>query len=204
MIANESNWSCLICAHMCVCFLSSQRLSIWLWQLLYLTTTQPALMAMWPKVLSLTASCLSPLRTCPYGRVVQGVATDCSLSLTIGCLPWWPCGLTRYHWLLTVSHHCSGAHQCKWESCQWSGIRWWFLPVLLFPPPLTTGRSRLSVIMAEKVTKKRISKFATSGNLIKLEAWFSLAIPPSWTTGLSQNFTNMAEIMKINMNICIN
>ena len=39
-------------------------------------------MAVWSKVLPLTARCLSPLRDCPDGRVVKGAASDCSLPLT--------------------------------------------------------------------------------------------------------------------------
>ena len=39
------------------------------------------------KVLPLIASCLPPLKACPDGRVVEGVATDCSLSLATEGLP---------------------------------------------------------------------------------------------------------------------
>ena len=65
---------------------------------------EPALMAVWSNALPLTACCLSSLRACPDGRVVWGVATDCSPSLITEGLPWWPCGLRRCHWLLAVSH----------------------------------------------------------------------------------------------------
>ena len=75
----------------------------------------PALKAMWCMALPLTARCLSPLRACPDGRVVYGIATDCSLSLTTEGLPWWPCGLWHCHWLLAVSHHWGPALMAVWS-----------------------------------------------------------------------------------------
>ena len=52
----------------------------------------PALMAEWSEMLTLTGRCLSPLKACPNGRVVLGVASDCSLPLTTISLSWWPSG----------------------------------------------------------------------------------------------------------------
>ena len=39
-------------------------------------------MVEWSKWLPLTDPCLSPLRVCPDGRVFQGVASDCSQSIS--------------------------------------------------------------------------------------------------------------------------
>ena len=73
-------------------------------------------MAEWSTALPLTAHCLSPLRACPDGWVVYGIATDCSLSLTTEGLPWGLSGLRRCHWLLTVFHHwgLSDLRLCHW------------------------------------------------------------------------------------------
>ena len=62
-------------------------------------------------------------RACPNSRVVYGVAIGCSLSL-----------------------NCSGSKSRlgMWDSCQWLGVRRWFSWALWFPPPLTTGKSRVS------------------------------------------------------------
>ena len=53
--------------------------------------------------------------------------------LTIEGLPWWPCGLRHCHWLLAVSHHCLGSNPGwgMWESCQWPGMKCWFVPCTL-------------------------------------------------------------------------
>ena len=47
----------------------------------------PALVFVWSMALPLTASCLSPLRACPDGCVVYGIATDSLLSLNTDYLP---------------------------------------------------------------------------------------------------------------------
>ena len=44
-------------------------------------------MAVWSKASPLTACFLLPLRVCPDGRVVEGVTTDCLLSLATKGLP---------------------------------------------------------------------------------------------------------------------
>ena len=72
-------------------------------------------MAEWSKVLLQTVCCLSPLRACPDGRVVVGVATDCSLSHTSEGLPLWQSGRRCCHRLLTVSHLCGPALMVEWS-----------------------------------------------------------------------------------------
>ena len=75
----------------------------------------PTLMAVWSEVLPLTASRQSPLRTCPDGCVVWGVAIDCWPSVTTEGLPWWLCGLRCCHWLLAVSHHWGPTLMAVWS-----------------------------------------------------------------------------------------
>ena len=53
----------------------------------YLSILGPALMAEWSKMPPPTACYLSLLRACHDGQVVQGVATDCWLSLNTGSCP---------------------------------------------------------------------------------------------------------------------
>ena len=45
-------------------------------------------------------------------------------------LPWWLCGLRYCEWLLAVSNHWLGSNRTRgmWGSCQWLGVRGWFLP----------------------------------------------------------------------------
>ena len=65
-----------------------------------------------------------------YSVVRSGTCGGTHAQKTVG-LSWWPCGLRRCHWLLAVSHHCSGSNPtwCMWESDRW----------LRFPPAVTTG-----------------------------------------------------------------
>ena len=45
------------------------------------------------------------------------------------CMPWWPSVLRHCQRLPSVFHHCPGMNLRwgMWESCQWLGVRLWFL-----------------------------------------------------------------------------
>ena len=63
----------------------------------------PAVMAVWSKVLPLTASCQIDIKR----------YSECHTLYRV--LPWWLCGLTRCHWLLAISHHWGPVPMAVWS-----------------------------------------------------------------------------------------